>query len=447
MALIEGCRHELEFTVPLAEIQAETDRVLLKIQKQASLPGFRPGKAPLSIIQKRFHGEIRQELMDALIPKALGKRFKEERLDVVGQPSIVELKFDEGQPMVFKARFDVHPEFLLGEYKGLEVEYEDPVVPDEDVNQRLEELRESKAEYINIDPRPVVEGDYAVVALESIDGLDGEPIKNPEMTFKVGDPDTIPAFTDALLGMSPGDTKYVDVTYPEDYGQERLSGKTVQFDIELKFVRSKELPDLDDDFAQGMGDFRTLDELREQVKQSIFGERQYQSQDTAKSALLEKLADIHDFAVPEEYVERQIESQLQNYARSLASQGIDPRTLKLDWAKLKETQRERAIRDVRTTLVLDRIGSVESVNAEQGEVDREIQRMARQQREPVAAVRLKLEKDGGLDRIANGIRTNKIINLIFEHSRKLVPTPKPAAVEAASGEGEALNPEVITPGE
>jgi trigger factor len=442
MALIEGCRHELEFTVPLEDIQAETERVLLKIQKKANLPGFRPGKAPLSIIKNRFHPDIRQEVMEALIPKALGKRFKEERLDVVGQPSIVDLKFDEGQPMVFKAQFDVHPEFVLGEYKGLEVEYEDPIVPEEDIAKRLEDLRESKAEYINIDPRPIVDGDYAVVGLESIEGIEGEPIKNPEMTLKVGDPDTIPAFTEALLGMSPGDTKYVDISYPEDYGQERLAGKTVKFDVELKFVRSKELPDLDDEFAQGMGDFRTLDELREQVKNSIFGERQYESQDTAKSALLEKLADIHDFPVPEEYIERQTESQLQNYARSLASQGIDPRTLKIDWAKLKETQRPRAIRDVRTTLVLDRIATVESINAEQSEVDREVQRMARQQREPLASVRLKLEKDGGLDRIANGIRTNKTINHIFEHARKLVPTPKPAAVE-----GEALNPEVITPGE
>ena len=421
MALIEGCRHELEVTVNLLDIAEATERVLGRIQAKAALPGFRPGKAPLSVIRNRFQNEIHQDVMEEVIPKALNARFAEEKLQVVGQPSISDLKFEPNQPMVFKAQFDVHPEFELGEYKGLEVEYEDPLVTESDVADRLEQLRESKAEYVNIDPRPAESGDYVLVGLESSDGLEGEPIKNPEMMLQLGDPETLPEFSTGIVGMTPGDTKDIHVTYPDDYGQERLSGKTVTFDVELKFIRHKELPVLDDDFAQSMGDFRTIDEFKEQVKASIVGERQYRAQEDAKNKLIEKLAETHEFAVPETYVERQLQIQLESYARSLQMQGIDPRALNFDMAKFRESQKDRAIRDVRATLLLDRIAEVETVSVQQDEVDREVQRLARQQREPVVAVRAKLEKDGGIERIANRIRTDKAIALLFEQSRKVAP--------------------------
>jgi trigger factor len=426
MALIEGCRHELEVTVSVLDIADETQRVLAKIQKQANVPGFRPGKAPLSIIQNRFRSEVRQEVMEALIPKALSKRFEEENLQVVGTPNIVDLKFNDGEPMVFKAQFDVHPEFSVGEYKNIEVEYEDPVVEDKDVEDRIEQLRESKAEYVNLDPRAAAAGDFAVVSLESIEGVEGEPVKSNEMMIELGNPDTMQAFTDGIVGMVPGESKVIEVTYPEDYGQEKLAGRTVKFDLELKFLRRKELPELDDEFAQSMGDFKTLDEFREQVKASILAERTYRAQEEAKSKLLEKLADSHDFPVPETYVERQLESQLRNYAQTLAMQGIDPQQIGLDYQKFAASQRDKAIKDVKATLLLDRIMGLEAITVSEEEVDREVQRFARSQREPVAAVRMKLEKEGGLERIANRIRTDKTINFLFEQARKVAPATDPA---------------------
>jgi trigger factor len=426
MALIEGCRHELEITVGVLEIAEATERVLARIQAKAHLPGFRPGKAPLSVIRNRFQNEIQQDILEEVIPKALNARFAEEKLAVVGQPNIVDLKFEPNQPLVFKAQFEVHPEFVLGAYKGLEVEYADPEVTDKDIDDRIEQLRESKAEYINIDPRPAENGDFVVVGLESGDGLEGEPIKNPEMMIQLGDPDTLPAFSEGLLGLTPGESKDITVTYPEDYGQERLAGKTVTFDVELKHIRRKELPNLDDDFAQSMGDFRTFDEFREQVKASILAERSYRAQEEAKSKLIESLADSHSFPVPQTYIDRQLQIMLENYARSLQMQGIDPRKLNFDMEKFRESQTERATRDVRATLLLDKIAEVENIEVSKDEVDREVQRIARQEREPVAAVRVKLEKDGGLDRIANRIRTDKAIGLLFEHARKVPPAPAPA---------------------
>ena len=396
MALIEGCRHELEVSVGILEMAAATEVVLARIQAKAQLPGFRPGKAPLSVIRSRFGSEIQQDALEEVIPKALDKRFAEDKLRVVGQPNISEVKMEPNQPLSFKVSFEVHPEFELGEYKGLEVEYEDPQVSEQDVSDRLEQLLESKAEYVNIDPRPAESGDYVVVGLESADGLEGEPMKNPEMTLLLGDADTMPAFSEGIAGMSPGETKDIAVSYPEDYGQDRLSGKTVTFDVELKFIRRKEVPLLDDDFAKSMGDFRTLDEFR-----------------------------------------RQLRIQLESYARSLQMQGIDPKQLNFDMNKFRESQTERAIRDVRATLLLDRISEVEAVSVGNDEVDREVHRLARQQREPVAAVRLKLEKDDGLDRIANRIRTDKTISLLFEQARKVAPVAPVVAEQTGTAEVES----------
>jgi trigger factor len=416
MALIEGCKHELSLTIPLDEIAAETERVVENIRKRANLPGFRPGKAPVSIIRSRFISDIRQQVVENLIPKALNERFRQENLNVVGRPDIKDLKYEEGQPIEFKAEFEIAPEFELGEYTGIEAAYTEPAASDEEISERLERLREQKAEFVNEDPRPAQDGDFAVVSLRAIEGAD---VENNDMTIEIGDADTFPAFTENLRGVAPGETREFEVSYPEDYGQEKLAGKTVKFHVEMKQIRRKELPDLNDEFARDLGDFQTLDEVKEALRTAILREKEQEAQEKAKSAIIDKLVDAHEFPVPEAYVDRQIEMQAENYLRSLAMQGVDLKDVKLDWNKLKESQRERAIRDVRASLILDKVAEREAFGATQDDVDKEVQRIAKAQREAPAVVRMKLEKDGGLQRIAQTIRTQKTLNFLFDKSRKV----------------------------
>jgi trigger factor len=419
MALVEGCKHRLEFTVPASEVAAETERAAQKVAAQVRLPGFRPGKAPLTVVKQKFAQDIRQEVVEALIPKYLRQRFQEENLNVVSQPNITDLHFHGNEDLHFKAEFEVAPDIDLGEYRGIEAKYEEPAAADDEIDKRIEALRDQKAEFVNEEPRPIVDGDFAVVSLETIEGVEGEPIKNDEMVLHVGDADTMPEFTENLRGMQPGESKEFPVTYPEDYGQPRLAGKTVKFQLELKMVRRKELPALDDEFAQSLGDFKTVDELKAEVKKAILREKEYSAQEKAKSEIIEKLVDAHTFPVPEVYVERQIEINVENYLRSLAMQGIDPRQVKLDWEKIRESQKDRAVRDVKATLLLDRIAEREAIAAMNDDVDKEVQRIARQEREPVAATRMKLEKDGALGRIATRIRTEKTLNFLFENAKKI----------------------------
>ena len=418
MALVEGCKHSLEISIPVDVVESETGRVVDDIQKRAKLQGFRPGKAPANLIRKQFAGDIRQKVLENLIPVHLQKQLEAENLNVVGTPDISDVHFHDFAPLTFKATFEVFPEVVLGEYHNVEVPYQDPEVTEEDIARRIDEIRQQKAQYINIDPRPVVDGDFAVVSLESLAGVEGEPVKTDEMVLEIGAKETFAAFTGNLRGLTPGDEKDFEVVYPEDYGSEKLAGKTVKFHAVLKGLRRKELPELDDEFAQELGDYRTVDELKEAVRKAIFSQRQNEAQQDAKNQIVDKLVDAHDFPVPELFVERQIKNRVEQRLLAMAEQGIDPKKLKLDWDKLKETQRDKAIREVKASMLLGKVSERESIHATRDEVDSEVEKVARQQRKPVAAVHMEFEKDGTLGRIASHIQTDKTLNFLFEHARK-----------------------------
>jgi trigger factor len=422
LALVEGCKHELEISIPGEAVEQENKKVTEQFQTKAQLKGFRAGKAPLSLIRKSFSSDIRQKVLENLIPKFLDAQIKEEHLHVVGTPNVSDVHFHDGEAVHFKAQFEVFPVFDLDNYRGVEVPYAEPEVSDEDVDKRVEELRESKATYANEDPRPLVDGDYAVVSLESLAGTD-EPIKADEVQVLIGGAETMAGFNEHLTGASPGDEKEFDVTYPDDYGREQLAGKTVTFKVIVNGLRRKELPELNDEFAQDLGDFRVVDELKDAVRKSIAGQRIMEAQRTAKDKIVDKLVDSNVFDVPTAFVDKQIENRVEQRLRALSQEGVDPRSFNLDWAKIKEAQRDQATREVRASMILGKVSDKESIVATNAEVDAEVDRIARQEREVVAVTRKKLMENGALDRIASHIQTEKTLNFLFDNAVKTVPEP------------------------
>lgn len=417
MALVEGCKHELEISIPFEEVDRETGVVAEQFRAKANLKGFRPGKAPASLVRKSYGGEIRQKVLENLVPRFFEARAKEENLNLVGSPDITDVHFHEGEPLRFKATFEVFPEFELGQYKGVEVPYAQPEVSDEDVAKRIEEIRDGKATYANEDPRALAEGDYAVVSLESLSGTD-EPIRSDEVQVLIGGAETLAGFNENLTGASPGDEKEFDVTYPEDYGRSELAGKTVRFRVGVKGLRRKELPELNDEFAQDLGDFRTVDELKDAVRKSIEAQRQTEAQREARDKIVDSLVDAHEFPVPNVFVDRQIQNRVEQRLRALAGEGIDPSSFNLDWTKVREAQKDQALREVKASLILGKVAESESIVATNEEVDREVEKIARQDREPVAATRKKLASNGTLDRIASHIQTEKTLAFLFDHASK-----------------------------
>jgi trigger factor len=435
VALVEGCKHSLEITVPAAEVEKETERTVAEIQKKVRLPGFRPGKAPLSLVKTKFAGDIRQEVLEKLVPRHFRAAVDQDGLQVVGQPDLKDVHFHEGEDLHFKAEFEVAPTFDLGEYRGVTITYTEPEVSDADVTERLEQIRDSKAEFVNEEPRPLADGDYAAISLESISGVD-EKVAQDELVLKIGDEATMPVFSENLRGAAPDDVREFEVSYPEDYERKTLAGRTVKFQATVKAVRRKELPELNDEFAKDLGDFQTIDEIKETIHKTILREREHRAQEEAKHQLLDKLVDAHDFPVPDAYIDRQIKINVENQVRSLAAQGVDTSSLKLDWHKLRDSQKDRAIRDVKASLLLDKIAEREAVGATQEEVDREVQRIARQAKEAAAVTRARLQKDGVIARIAANIRTEKTLTFLFEQARKEAgppPTEEASAEESSEG--------------
>jgi trigger factor len=422
LALIEGCKHELEITIPVDDVQKELDRVAESIQKKAHLPGFRPGKAPLSMIRRQFAGNIRQDVLDNLLGKFFRERAEAEQLQVVGTPNVSNIKWEsDSEPIVFKAEFEVAPVIELKEYTGITVPYRSPEVQDSEVEERIEEVRKQKAEYVNLDPRPAETGDVAVIDLVSVGGLEGEPLTAQGMQVELGAPETMAPFSENIVGMSPGDQKVIQVEYPEEYAQERLAGKKVDFQVTLRLLQKKELPELNDEFAKDLGDFQSMEELRNTVRANILREREIAAQRVAKEAIIDRLIEIHDFPVPETYIDRQVDIYIDRFLSEQAERGRDPRKIQLDRKKVKEAMRDRAVREVKGSLLVDRIAEKEAIVTTQDEVDREVQRYAKQEREPAAAVRKRWQEDGTLGRIASAIRSEKTLNFLFEQARKEAP--------------------------
>jgi len=415
LPLVEGCKYSLDITIPADEVENETSRAVAEVQKKARIKGFRPGKVPPSLIREHFGKDVRQKVFEVLVPKYLQKQYEAENLNVVSSPNISEIHFHTGEPLKFHAEFEIAPTIELADYKDVEVPYHDPDVTDEDVNKEIERLRDAKADYINIDPRPAETGDHAVVSLESLSGVD-EPMKADELVVELGGEDTLAGFTDNLTGMTPGEEKDFDVVYPEEYGgNAKLAGRTVRFHATLKGLRRKELPELNDDFAQDVGDFRNLDELRDSVRKQLLAQREHEAQSAAKDQIVKKLVEMHEFPVPEAFIDRQIENRVQQW---FAQTGMDPKKMHLDWQKLKDSQRESAIPEVKAALLLQRIAEREAIGATHAEVDREVEKIARRNREPLAATQRRLEGNGGLRNIASHIQTEKTLNFLFEHARK-----------------------------
>lgn len=425
MALIEGCKHSIEVTIPAEAVAAEIEKVTENIRTKAHIQGFRPGKAPSSIIRSRYAQDIRQEALENLVPRFLEQACERENLRVVSRPSIKDLHFHEGEAVHFKAEFEVAPEFELKEVRGLKVAYAEPAVTDAEVEERLHQLRESRAEFVNLDPRPAEDGDHCLVSLETIAGVEGEPLRQDDINIEIGGKDTFEGFSQALLGAVPGDVREAEVAYPENYGVDRLAGRTVRFRITLKQIRRKELPELNDEFARDLGDFQSIDEVREEIRKAIFREKDYEAQVKAKNDLVDQLVAMHDFPVPEAYIDDRIENMLDGQIRSLQSQGVDTSKIRIDWQKFRQNQYEQAKHDVKAALLLGKVASAEHIHASEEEIGQEVQRIARQRREPVAAVRLKLEKEGGIQNIVNRIITDKTLKFLFDHAVKLPPeTPQ-----------------------
>ena len=411
------CRRELELEIPAETVQKAVERVARQFARVARVPGFRPGKAPITLIRRRFADDIKTEVLQSLVPEQIERAVTESKLVPVTQPQVDKVDFAEAGPVKFRATFEVLPEFELGQYKDLEVEVEDLKVEDADVDKALEELRDRAATFVAVEGRPIADGDYAQLRLKGIPMGGGEPLDAESVLCHVGGEETMEPFNQNLRGANIGDQKSFDVAYPSDYPDPKLQGKTYTYAVEILGIKEKKRPELTDEFAKDVSEAQTLEELRKKMRESLEAARTHRQNEQAREKLLAQIVKSHEFPVPEALVEHQMDSRLERTVRSLASQGVDPRAVNVDWVALRSRQKDRSVNDVKAELLLDRIATAEKIDVTDEELDKEIAAIAERSGESATAVRANLTRQGALDRMKSKIRSEKTLDWLCSSSR------------------------------
>jgi trigger factor len=436
-------KREIQVEIPVADVNRQTDSLIQKYQKVARIPGFRRGHVPASIIRQRFSEEIKTDMVEALIPRYF--RQEAERLGIhpVSQPRVTDLHLHDGEPLRFKAAFEVLPEIKLEGYKELRADKPEIAVSEEDVEHALADLRERHASFNPVEGRALADGDFAQVSLDGnpkpgesesatesgtrpgtksetkseTKSGEGQPVHMDEVLVEIAGKDTMPEFTEHLRGTSPGDDRTFDVNYPADTQDKRLAGKTFTYTVKVQSIKQKSLPELNHEFAKQLGEFQTVDDVRKAIREQIESERKHEAQHAAKEKLVGELIQRNDFEVPDSLIEQQIDIRLERGLRALAAQGLTAEQMKkMDLTRLRVGQREQAIHDVKAALLLERVAEEENVQVSDEELNQELESLARQSKQTSEAVRARLTRDGGLDRIRTRIRNEKTLDFLYDQS-------------------------------
>jgi trigger factor len=412
-----SCRRELELEIPAEEVTKKIENVAKEFARIANVPGFRRGKAPVSLIRRKFADDIKAEVLQSLVPERVEQAVAEQKLTPVSQPQVDKLDFNEGQPLKFRAVFEVLPEFELGNYKELALEMPALEINDEDVAKTLEDMRERAATFAPVEGRAIQDGDFAQVKLLGTPEGGGEPLQADSVLCHIGAEETMEPFNANLKGANVGEHKNFDVEYPADYPDPKLAGKKYHYAVEVLGIKTKKLAELNDDFAKDVSDAATLEELKKKVREGLEHQRDHKHKELLHEKVLAEIVKLHDFPVPESLVQHQMDVRLERVVRSLAAQGVDPRAVNVDWVTLRKRQEDRAKDDVKAELIVDRIASAETIDVTGEEVTHELEHMASHSGESAEVIRARLTKQGTLDRMKAKLRSDKTLDWLAQNAK------------------------------
>ena len=429
---VSDTRKNLVVEIDSSVVDAEIDKVSRDYSKAARIPGFRPGKVPTKIVRQRFRDQMLHDVAHGLIPRAVDEALREKGVEPVDTPDIKDVVVEEGQPLKFTASFDTVPPIDPGDYGTIQVRRSPVLVTDAAVEEALSRLRERSARYEPVEDRGVEVGDSVLMDLtrtayaENASGIvitDAEP-RTPEaesdrhenVTVDIGAPANPPGFDEQLAGLASGASKSFDVSYPADYTISELAGKTVRYDITIKAIRKRVVPDADDEFAKDVGDFESLAALRQRIREDLEHDARHEAEREVRAELMKQLASRVPFEVPQALLEREIDRRVEEFVRRLIDQQIDPMKTNINWEEFRERQREPAAEAVRGALVLDEVSRREKIGVSNEEVDAEIARYAERTGRTPAAVKARLEKEGGVSRLYSGLRRERTIDFLLSRA-------------------------------
>jgi trigger factor len=421
---------EIEVEASAEEVSKSFKTVIKRYQKLARIPGFRSGKVPESLIRSKFAKEVRQEVLESLVSERFRKAIDEQKLRPVSEPQLLDMQLFDGQPLKFKAAFEVAPEFDVAGYDSVTIPKPNVELTDDEYEAELARVLDSHATVEPVEEdRALVNGDWAEIEFKgevkelaqtvTEDGVTNasqqEPITGQDVLIEVGGKNTLPAFNEALVGAKPGQELKFEVVYPADFGEPKLAGQTVGYDVTVKAIKKKTFPERDAEFAKQLGGAESWEDFEKQLRDHASRQKKQALESQAKDHLLGEMIAKFQFPVPESFVQQQVDARLDRGLRALAQQGMSAEDMrKLDFGRLRAAQRDQALNEVKATMILDRIADAENITVTGDELDRELLMLSIQSREPLEALRDRLAKDGQLDRVRDQMRREKTGTVLYE---------------------------------
>jgi trigger factor len=415
------------------EVDAETvsksfRKVVKKYQKLARIPGFRVGKVPEGVIKNRFAKEVRQDVLEELVSERFRQAIEEQKLNPVSQPQLMNLLLAEGQPLQFKAAFEIKPDIEVTGYETIHVAKPDVTLTDAEYAAELANVMDKHGSVEPVEEdRPLVDGDWTEIQfrgeiqdLAQVVGEDQEkpatePIVGDDVLIEVGGANTLQAFSDALRGSKVGQEMTFEVTYPENFGERRLAAQTVKYDVTVKAIKKKVYPEKNDDLAAELGNYDSWSEFEEKLREQAAARKKNALENQARDQMVGQFIERFQFPVPETFVQAQIDARLDRGLRALAQQGMKPEDMRnLDFASLRAAQRDQAVLEVKASLILDKLAEAEGVTVTDDELDRELFIASLQAREPLETLRARMEEDGSLARMREQMLREKTGAILFE---------------------------------
>lgn len=422
---ITNCKKSLSIVIPADVAELEFQRRTQALAKVVRLPGFRPGKAPANLIKQRFYKELKGEVVHELVEARLPELIEGKGLNPISQPVVDKLDFELGSPLTLQVSFEVWPEINLSEYMGVTIHVKkSPEITEEEVSKVLEHYREEAATFVPVDDRAIQEADLISAHIVSTHTVSNKTIllHEEDATFTIGDSRVHRSFSENLTGLKPGDEKEFSIEYNNLYADKRLAGKTVLHKIRVLDVKAKQLPEINDDLAKDAGQYETLEQLKESIRTQLREKAQRSIEEEAKERMLDQLIEKAPFDVPDVLVQDRLQAMMYDLARVLSRQGIDVKHTEINWKKVAEEQKPRAVKEVQRSLVLDQIAKKEHIEILPAEVDMELSRIAKASSTSVEVVRATYQQKNRLEDVKSELRLKKALDFVYQHA-KLINDP------------------------
>lgn len=367
---------KMDITIPAKDAADAYNSAVRKVSQYVNIDGFRKGKAPRAIVEKHVGVErIKQEAIESLMPNAIGQAVSENKLDIITQPYITNYTFNVGEDLVVTAKAELRPEVTLGKYKGLKLEVKDAVIEEDAMQKSLDRLLEQHSTQVTVIDRPTNNTDIAVIDFDGTcngEKIQGGSAKN--YALDLGNSNFIPGFAEQIVGKNLNEEFDIKVTFPEDYHDEKLKGQPATFKIKVNEIKEKQLPELNDEFAQKIGPFKTVDDLKEDIKKYLESQRERTNKQNSENELFKAVIESSKVDIPDSMIEREVRSLREEYAQRLSAQGINWESLVKAQGedKLLENLREDALIRIKNSLVIDKIAKDENIKLEQKDLERKL---------------------------------------------------------------------------